>query len=50
MDIKNYINKNLNYLETNEWDKFFPVNLYELMYLEDVNELIEKLIDSKILI
>ena len=51
MDIKNYINKNLTYLETNEWDKFFPVNLYELiMYPEDVNDLIEKLIDSKIAI
>ena len=50
MDIKNYINKNLTYLETNEWDKFFPINLYELMYLEDVNELVEKLIDSKIAI
>lgn len=48
MDIKNYINKNLIYLENNEWDKFFPVNLYELLYLEDVNELVEKLIDSKI--
>lgn len=48
MDIKQYINKKLNYLETNEWDKFFPVNLYDLMYLEDVNELVEKLIDSKI--
>lgn len=48
MDIKNYINKNLNYLETNEWDKFFPINLYELMYLEDVNNLVEKLIASKI--
>lgn len=48
MDIKSYINKNLIYLENNEWDKFFPINLYELMYLEDVNELIEKLIDSKI--
>ena len=48
MDIKNFINKNLSYLENNEWDKFFPINLYELMYLEDVNELIEKLIDSKI--
>ena len=50
MDIKNYINKNLTYLENNEWDKFFPVNLYELMYLEDVNELVEKLIDSEIAI
>lgn len=50
MDIKNYINKNLNYLETNQWDKFFPINLYELMYLEDVNELVEKLIASKIAI
>ena len=50
MDIKNYINKNLIYLENNEWDKFFPVNLYELMYLEDVNELVEKLIDSEIAI
>ena len=48
MDIKNYININLNYLETNEWDKFFPINLYELMYLEDVEELIQKLIDSEI--
>ena len=48
MNVKEYINKNLNYLETNEWDKFFPINLYELMYLEDVNELVEKLIDSKI--
>lgn len=48
MNIKEYINKNLNYLENNEWDKFFPINLYELMYLEDVNDLIEKLIDSKI--
>ena len=50
MNVKEYINKNLNYLETNEWDKFFPINLYELMYLEDVNELVEKLIDSKIAI
>ena len=50
MDIKNYINKNLIYLETNEWDKFFPINLYELMYLEDVEELIQKLIDSEIAI
>ena len=50
MDIKNYINKNLTYLENNEWDKFFPINLYELMYLEDIDELIEKLIDSKIAI
>ena len=48
MNIKEYINKNLTYLETNEWDKFFPINLYELMYLEDVEDLIEKLIDSKI--
>lgn len=48
MDIKSYINKNLIYLENNEWDKFFPIDLYELMYLEDVNDLIEKLIDSKI--
>lgn len=48
MDIKNYINKNLTYLENNEWNKFFPVNLYDLMYLEDVNDLVEKLIDSKI--
>lgn len=48
MDIKNYINKNLIYLENNEWDKFFPIDLYELIYLEDVNDLIEKLIDSKI--
>ena len=48
MNIKNYINRNLIYLENNEWDKFFPVNLYELLYLEDVNELVEKLIDSKI--
>ena len=50
MDIKNYINKNLTYLETSEWDKFFPVNLYDLMYLEDVEELIEKLINSEIAI
>ena len=48
MDIKNYINKNLPYLENNEWDKFFPINLYDLMYIEDVDELVEKLIDSKI--
>lgn len=48
MDIKSYINKNLTYLENNDWDKFFPINLYELMYLEDINELVEKLIDSKI--
>ena len=48
MNVKEYINKNLNYLETNEWNKFFPINLYELMYLEDVEELIQKLIDSKI--
>ena len=48
MDIKNYINKNLKYLETNEWDKFFPIDLYELIYLEDVEELVQKLIDSKI--
>lgn len=48
MDIKNYIDKNLTYLDTNEWDKFFPINLYELMYLADIEELIQKLIDSKI--
>ena len=47
MDIKNYINKNLTYLENNEWDKFFPINLYELMYIEDVEELIEKLIELR---
>ena len=50
MNVKEYINKNLTYLENNEWDKFFPINLYELMYLEDVNELVEKLIDSEIAI
>ena len=50
MNVKEYVNKNLTYLETNEWDKFFPINLYELMYLEDVEELIQKLIDSKIAI
>lgn len=48
MNIKEYINKKLTYLENNEWDKFFPTNLYELMYIEDVKDLVEKLIDSKI--
>ena len=50
MNVKEYINKKLTYLENNQWDKFFPINLYELMHLEDVNDLIEKLIDSKIAI